>query len=292
MRIMKMDKELIRQARQTNLPNYLQTKGIELKREGRRFKSKEHDSLIFTDNAYYWNSRNEHGNAIDYLTRHLGYSFQEAISELIGIKNSIDETPTSQQCFKITNVTTSNQLQRTIAYLNKSRFINNDIIISLIKNKLLFQEQDTNNAIFVMLNERDEIVGAELQGTLSHIRFKGIASGSEYGYGFNIKDSNKPKKAFFFESAIDLLSFYEMYQNRLESFILVSMGGLKVNVVERILEAYTSVTESFICTDADEASSNFKKGLTMPFTEVLPVKPHKDWNEQLRDRKKKDRGRC
>lgn len=282
-----MNKELIRQARQANLPNYLQAKGIDLKREGRRYKSKEHDSLIFTDNAYYWNSRNEHGNAIDYLTRHMGYTFNDAVTELTGIKNSIIEVCQPQQCFEITNVITSKQLQRTIAYLNKSRFINIDIITNCIKNKLLMQEETTNNAIFVMYDENDKVVGAELQGTLSHIRYKGIAAGSKYGYGFNMKDSKAPKKAFFFESAVDLLSFFEMYQNRLESFILVSMGGLKDNVVQCTLEAYTSLTEVYICTDADNASSKFKSNLMIPFVEVLPHKPYKDWNEQLRDRKKK-----
>lgn len=282
-----MNKELIKQARQANLANFLLQQGVDLKREGRRYKSKEHSSLIFTDNAYYWNSRNEHGNAIDYLTKHMNYTFQEAIAALTGIKNSTPTDGESVECFRITNVITSNQLQRTIAYLNKTRFIDIDIITSLIKNKDLLQEQTTNNAIFVIKNEHDEPVGAELQGTLSHLRFKGIATGSAYGYGFNIKDTNKPTKAFFFESAIDLLSFYELYRHRLESFILVSMGGLKVNVIETTLEAYKTILELFIATDNDQASTTFKQSLTMQFKDVLPRTPYKDWNEQLLDRKKK-----
>lgn len=282
-----MNKELIKQARQANLAQFLLEQGVDLKREGRRYKSKEHDSLIFTNNSYYWNSRNEHGNSIDYLVKHLNFTFQEAVAALSGMKNSTLTDSQSVECFKITDVITSNQLQRTIAYLNKTRFIDTDIITSLIKNKVLLQEQTTNNAIFVMLNENDEPVGAELQGTLSHVRFKGVAPGSIYGYGFNIKDVPNPTKAFFFESAIDLLSFYQMYKHRLESYILVSMAGLKVNVIETTLGAYKTIVELFIATDNDQASTTFKQGLTMQFKDVLPRAPHKDWNEQLRDRKKK-----
>ena len=64
-----MNKELIQKARQTNLAEYLTSIGIPLKREGNRYRHKEHESLIFTENAYYWNSKQQKGNAIDYLVQ-------------------------------------------------------------------------------------------------------------------------------------------------------------------------------------------------------------------------------
>jgi hypothetical protein len=48
----------------------------------------DYSSLVFTDNAYYWNSRQENGNAIDYLTRHMGFSFKDAVYSLLSIETT------------------------------------------------------------------------------------------------------------------------------------------------------------------------------------------------------------
>ena len=77
-----MNNELIQQARQTDLAEYLISVDVPLKREGRRHRHKDHESLIFTENSYYRNGRQEKGNAIDYLTRHMEMSFIQAVLEL------------------------------------------------------------------------------------------------------------------------------------------------------------------------------------------------------------------
>ena len=54
-----MDREIIQKARQADLTAYLLSVGVPLVRNGTRFRHLENDSLIFTKNAYYWNSRQE-----------------------------------------------------------------------------------------------------------------------------------------------------------------------------------------------------------------------------------------
>ena len=283
--VMKYNKDQIRQARQTDLAEFLKSKGINLIRNGTRYRHPDHSSLVFTKNSYYWNSRSETGNSIDYLVKHLGYDFKTAIYELTKEKNI--PGPPSVECFNIDNINLTNNYNRGFAYLNKTRYIDNNIITQLKNNNHLFMD-DHNNIVFPMYDENNKIVGAELQGTLTYKKFKGISKGSQYGYGFNIKTSETPTKAFFFESAIDLISFYQLceycFLENIDNSILVSMAGLKPNIIKNTLKAFKIVSKPLICVDNDTAGQNFKQALkneNTAFKEVISPTPYKDWNEYL-----------
>lgn len=280
-----MNKELIKQARQTDLATFLLNKGYRLIKNGNRYRHPKHSSLVFTKNSYYWNSRSETGNSIDYLVKHLGYDFKTAVYELTKEKNI--PGPPSVECFNIDNITLSNNYNRAFAYLSKTRYIDNNIITQLKNNNHLFIDE-RNNIVFPIYDETGKIVGAELQGTLTYKKFKGISKGSKYGYGFNIKTSHQPKKAFFFESAIDLISFYQLceycFQADIEDSILISMAGLKANIIEHTLKAFKIDSKPFICVDNDKAGQAFIQALkneNKAFeVEEVPA-PYKDWNEYL-----------
>ena len=249
--------EVIDNARNTNLAGYLLRKGVPLVRNGRRYKSEVHDSLVFTDNSYFWNSKQDNknpkeykGNAIDFLTRHMGFQFNEAVRELTGIDitNGLNAAShlipekgintraeikkmTPLNSFSLDNLTLEKDTRRTAAYLNKTRHIDNMVIKKLFDAKYLYQQYvkhadkdnrdiEAHNILFPMYDEKGEVVGAETAGTLSYAgkRFKGVEEGSKYGYGFNIIlnlsglfDRTAPiSKLYFFESSIDLISFIEL----------------------------------------------------------------------------------
>ena len=73
--------------------------------------------------------------------------------------------------FNITDLSLNNDNSRVIRYLNKDRRVGRSIIQHLLDNKLLLQENYTNNAIFLMYDEENNLVGAELQGTVPNIRY-------------------------------------------------------------------------------------------------------------------------
>jgi hypothetical protein len=191
-------------------------------------------------------------------------------------------------------------MRRAIAYLSKTRGI--DIIIPeyLIKCKHLFQENKTNNIIFPMYDENNIVVGAETSGTLSARRFKGIKEGSKYGYGYNIRYTDPQggySYALFFESAIDLISFIEierMNNKTLAGCLLVSMAGVKENIIEHTLKTFTNnlkPLQCVLCVDNDTAGQSLLKNLTARNINpkiYLPNEKHKDWNEQLKSIKAGD----
>ena len=288
--------ETIRRARQTNLAEYLISKGVPLKYNGTRYRHPEHESLVFTENAYYWNTRGEHGNAIDYLMRHMSMDFKTALFELTSNANIVGqrEQSSSQRHFEF-DVDLEPNMRRSIAYLNKSRGIDYRIVQWLIKNKLLYQEAKTNNIIFPIYDENKSVVGAELQGTLTNAdkRFKGVKTGSKYGYGYNISptQSDTIKYVLFFESAVDLLSFWDIKKTEektLADCLLVSMMGVKENVFKQMLSIARGMVKPVLCVDNDEAGQTFIKTIKAHNGEVeilTPLQNYKDWNDQLKNLK-------
>ena len=82
-------KQQIEIAKRADLPGVLRGMGIELVPNGRGYHFKEHDSLkLFQQNGiwlYKWWSRNgEVGDGIQYLQRHCGMDFPEAVTILSG----------------------------------------------------------------------------------------------------------------------------------------------------------------------------------------------------------------
>jgi len=285
-----VDKSMILKARQANLPEYLISIGIPLIRSGRRYVHPEYDSLVFTDNSYYWNSRHEHGNSIDYLINHMQMSFQDAVSALLNVplfgEMRIEKTKTA---FDIGDVSISNNMTRVKRYLHKNRSIGHGMINFLIKDHLLHQEERTNNALFLMYDEGNNCVGVEIQGTVVNKRFKGIKANSKYGYGFNVRFStdNYFEYALFFESAIDLVSFIDYKMNcenkSLDRCLLVSMSGLKLNVVEHTLSVFDGKLTPVFCVDNDSAGKTFIDELKPIIRRSIILQPdgYKDWNDLL-----------
>lgn len=283
-------RELIQQARQTDLPEYLLRKGEPLKKDGYgRYRHAEHKSLVFTENAFYWNARGEHGNAIDYLVKFCGMDFQTAVveltsqqdvetkKELVCAPNTL-QVPRSMANFSMPDI--SKDMRRVFAYMIKTRYIASWIVQKLAKDKLLFQDE-RGNAVFPWVDEQSNIVGAELHGTLTEKRFKGILAGSKYGYGYNITLGH-PDALYAFESGIDLLSFWTLHPDLTTNSILVSMGGLKAEIIKGFLNRSNAPLNVFVAVDNDDAGNRFANLLEDEIQAHRILPEHgKDWNEYL-----------
>ena len=275
-----MDKERIERAKRADIS----VLGLNLKSEGRTLRCLDNDSLIFKIGrdgfwVFAWNSRNIRGDLIKFVMEYYGKNFSDSVSFLTGetvqlvSKDTIkkfDKTVELQMPLKAPN------MHRTIAYLNKTRYIKQTTIQYLIDKKLLYQD-DKGNAVFVWKLEGKEI-GAELNGTLSTRRFKGVAQGSKFGYGFTIT-SGTPDRLYLFESTIDLLSFTNLY--KCSNCVLVSMGGLKPEVVHTYIKLYQRA-EIIMCVDNDPAADAFiEKNNFNKYKRIVPKS--KDFNEDLED---------
>ena len=258
--------ELVHQAASADIAAYLMQRGEQLIPEGRSYRLAANDSLVITGSKFIWNSRQISGNAIHFLKAYYDMGFREAVQELTGAESGAGRNitlppapePEPPRVFLWEDIALSPSKERTIDYL-AGRGISRRLVDELIIADRLFQEARTGNAIFPIY-DGGAIVGAELVGTSPQQRFKGIKTGSKYGCGYNLTYGEETAYALFFESAVDLLSFIEISRARgktLEGCHLMSMMGLKQNIIDRTLNSLGEQTVPVLAVDNDEPGQAF-----------------------------------
>lgn len=296
---MKITDEQIERANYVNLPQFLMMNGFDLKKAGREYVWKEHDSLHIKDNdsgergQWFRFSENKGGDNIGFLREYMGMSFVEAVETLNGERYDRTYTAPSrtyqpkpvQQTARELSLAEADNAKRVFAYLCKTRGLDYDLISSLVRRRVISQEQKTGNVLFKYYDENGKIIGAEKVGTSTEHKFKGIATGSAGGHGFEIVRGSG-ENAFFFESAIDMLSYLQMHDKDLTNCRLVSMMGVKPNIVlDTMLRHNISPENVFLCSDNDSAGNEFADRLREEYPEmkrIITPDTYKDWNDMLR----------
>ena len=222
---MRVTAEQIERANLVNLPDFLKSHGFELKRVGREFILKEHDSLHIKDNSagergkWFRFSTNEGGNNIQFVQKFMDLNFVDAVNLLNDSHSFVtlayDDThgyvPREEKKKREIQISESADISRIFDYLCHRRNLSLPTVSRLIDEGKISQEERTGNAIFKIFDESGLLVGAEKVGT-SGVKFKAIAKDSANGYGFEICRNNG-ENLYFFESAIDAVAFMELYPN-------------------------------------------------------------------------------
>ena len=314
--------QLIQSARSADLLSYFQKSGYHIDRHGENYYVKEIRGLcIKPDKNQWYNHYTNTGrtnNSIDCLTLVLGRSFNQAVFELTGkdvtIMRSSDypksqspdftsppkSMPNSKENKVLKMPEQAPNMRQMFAYFCQTRKIPYPIVEELVHAKLLYQSQNivntvingvpktfqNANAIFVHRNEKGEAIGGDVQGCNSFKRFKGVVAGTgESAFmfmPFPAKDG-KPKRAYIFESAIDLMSFYSFCdKKKLTGALFVSMGGLKPAIPKKLENDGVQIIS---CVDNDPAGRKFEAENNFVRSEsvkgYLDYKGFKDWNELL-----------
>ena len=281
-----------------NLPQFLMAHGFDLKKVGREYVWKNHDSLHIKDNgpgergAWFRFSEDKGGDNIGFLREYMGMSFVDAVEALTGEHIDRIYTPSRTYEQKPKTVTArelslaeADNCRRVFAYLCKTRGLDYDLVASLVRQGVIAQEEKTGNVLFKYYDDQGKIIGAEKVGTSTEYKFKGIATGSAAGHGFEVVRGTG-EKAFFFESAIDMLSYLQMHDKELTDCRLVSMMGVKPNIVlDTMLRHNISPENVFLCSDNDTAGNDFAQRLQEQYPDmkrVITPDTYKDWNDMLR----------
>lgn len=277
--------EMIEQARSANLAEYFKSGGYEFEHRRSEVHVCGYGGLYVNAETNQWycfsmSGRNGGKNAVNCLTDVIGLDFKTAVSELVGYSHTrpINRTKSYEPPKKRELVIPerADNMRKVFAYLCQTRKIDSKIVNDLARNGLLYQDK-RGNAVFVHRDEDGKIVGAELQGTNSYQRFKGVAGTSDSLFAVKI---GTPDRAYVFESAIDLLSFRQLANPvKIQNSVLVSMAGLKPNSLKSLSERGFKL---YACVDNDEAGIKFtsSNGL-IPCNRILAENSVKDFNELL-----------
>lgn len=295
---MRITDEQKERAAYVNLPQFLMAHGFDLKKVGREYVWKDHDSLHIKDNGpgergqWFRFRENKGGDNIGFLREYMDMSFIDAVEALTG--EHIDRTYTPsrtyepkpvQQTARELSLAEADNCRRVFAYLCKTRGLDYDMLSALIKKGVISQEEKTGNVLFKYFDTDGKVIGAEKVGTSTEHKFKGIATGSAGGHGFEVVRGTG-EKAFLFESAIDMLSYLQMHSNELDNCRLVSMMGVKPSIVLDTMLRHNIAPENvYLCSDNDTAGNEFAQRLQEQYPDmkrVITPDTYKDWNDMLR----------
>ena len=278
--------EQVEKARQASLADFFIQNGFEAELVRNELHVKGYGGLYIntdTNEWYCFSQADKHGgrNAINCLTNIIGMDFKSAVEALSGEKlpqrifRQKEEAPQVKK--GLTLPERAENMRKVFAYLCQSRKIDGNLVSELAHGGLLYQDKKCN-AVFLHKDDDGKTVGAELQGTSTYQRFKGVAAGTADSV-FSVK-IGKPNKAYIFESAIDLLSFRQLASpSKLQDSVLVSMAGLKPSALKPLAERGLSL---YACVDNDEAGTRFIfENNLIPCNRVLIDSGVKDFNELL-----------
>lgn len=275
--------EQIERARNANLAEFFLSGGYDCERVRNELHIKGFGGLYVNAVTNQWHcfGENKGGtNSINCLTEILGINFQAAVYALAGNCNICCDEIHKAEKEKFVLPERADNMRKVFAYLCQTRKICSELVSRLAHDRLLYQDV-RGNAVFVHRDECGNAVGAEIQGTCSEKRYKGVAKGTADSV-FSVS-LGKPRRCYAFESAIDLLSFWQLADPiKIQSSLLVSMGGLKFHSIKKIADSGMTI---FSCTDNDSAGIRFSKTNDLPHCRrILEENNVKDFNELLQKR--------
>lgn len=169
-----LEEDIIERAKNTDMIALLESEeGFSFKSTygEREFKCIEHNSLVVNGNRrrWYWNSRQVGGNnAIDYLVKIRGMNFRDAVLHLVGDREQTAYMPISKAVTEKVSVSKPvrfvlpeqahfpdgrRNYSNIIAYLNKGRGIDMNIINTLIASGQIYQGVQYNGLHIVGYND-------------------------------------------------------------------------------------------------------------------------------------------
>lgn len=223
---------------------------MELFRSGRDYRWKEHDSLVITPDTNLWNwfSRKLGGDVISLVETIKDVDFNQAVDFLNdGDFKTFQKVERREEPFSYYLKPYEQPFNEARTYLKQQRGLSDETIDFFLDQGVMAQANAKVHGsiepviVFKSLTQEGEIIGAQLQGIEANWEkwpergyAKKIVNNSDGMTGLHV-DIGQPNRLIFTESAIDLMSYYELHKNSLRDVRLVSMDGVKESIVGRHL---------------------------------------------------------
>lgn len=243
-------RERVEYARSRDILDVASELSMELVRSGRDYRWKEHDSMVISPDKNMWNwfSRHQGGDVISLVETMKEVNFNQAIDYLNdGSFKEYTAVERVQEPFSYYLDPYEQPFDAARTYLKEQRGLSDETIDFFLDKGVLAQANAKVNGsiepvvVFKSLDFSGEIVGATLQGIEENWEkwpergyAKNIVRNSDGITGLHV-DIGQPNRLIFAESAIDLMSYYELHKDSLQDVRLVSMDGIKEAVIGRHL---------------------------------------------------------
>jgi hypothetical protein len=282
-------------ANSVDLVDFLQRQGEKFLPSGRDKRLASDHSITVRGSQWYDHATEEGSHAIDLVKRLYHLSFPEAVSLLLGGEQGVEykqysKNSESEQKKSFVLPEANTDMRRVFAYLIKQRFIDRNVLAEFTKAKLLYEDKDYHNAVFVGVDENGAPRHAHKKSTLTVGNgFRGNVEGSDLAYSFHYISKNPFfHMLFVFEAPIDMLSYISMYQKNWQNASYVALNGVSEQSILRLLNLYSQLDHVVLCLDHDaagiEANERIYDVLMARgcYSVGQAVPKYKDWNEDLK----------
>jgi len=221
----------------------------------------------------YWNLGNnrEHGSVIDFVKHNLSRfdvqgrnetdSINKILSQFAGIAYDntkyLDQSIDTQKTFVLEEFKPVIPEVKNLHYLTTQRKISEKTLNEFLPFIRIIDNNGYKNVAFpyVIADQDDRIRGFEIR---NYGGFKSFSAGGDKVNATWVADFSPVKagvqKVFFFESAIDALSFFEIkpVPFEKETSVFVSSGGFPcISQFKHVLDAYPLMASVYACHDND-----------------------------------------
>lgn len=278
-----------RQANDVDLEAYLLRRGEKLLPSGREKRLASDRSITIRGNEWFDHETQTGGHSVDFLRIHYQMSFPEAVQELLGghqgqMLPAAKKKDVLPKPFALPPA--NSNMRRAFTYLIRQRHIDRDVLIEFVRAKLIYEDADHHNVVFV---------GRDKSGTAKHAHMRSTNSWGE-PFRLNVEGCDprcsfhydgKDGSLFVFEAPIDLLSYISLHPDRWREHSYVACCGTSAIPVITCLNRMTSPEEVVLCLDNDEAghkaSQRMEEQLTGKYNITIrwELPARKDWNDDL-----------
>lgn len=304
---------IVERCKQIDIVDFARNNGMAVVNKGRDYRLEDHDSFVFDrrKQRFHWNSQNIHGDIIEltklfFIDKEIQdpkEQFKAATNFILKSENKVERVDNlhfETEQYKDHPNDYQPLTEKGRSYLKEERklpgwlidYAENEGLLAELKPRnerqnFLVRDDRLDYAVAFLWKDPQtkETVGASYQGTkIDFDRFgergtyKHIDKNSTANHGFNLKIGD-PKHLKFFESSIDMLSYAALNREKLQDTWLVSMEGLKHNVISHYFgEAVSELSQKQefpksieVCVDNDRAGHIFYEkeqmmGAVNPFT--------------------------
>ena len=244
-------------------------------------------SVTIRGNEWFDHAEEKGGHAVSFVQRFYGLSYPEAVTLLLGdecsaypaAKERIEEAP---KPFVLPPA--YGGMRRVFAYLVKHRGIDREVVSHFARERLLYEDAEYHNAVFVGTDEDGVPRHAHKRSTNSFGKaFRLNVEGCDPRYSFHHVGTDG--SLYVFEAPIDMLSYITLYPEDWQEHSYVACCGTSSQPVIKMLERVPQVDTVLLCLDNDEAGHIASQRMSVQLADQYNVErltpENKDWNEDL-----------
>ena len=143
--------------------------------------------------------------------------------------------------------------KRAYAYLIQKRKLSANVVNYFVRNKLMYEEKEHHNIVFLGYDSERKIRFATKRGTMdiNGQKYRGDVEGNDKRYGINIVNKNSDVVNVF-EASIDMMSYCDLY-NDLDKTNKIALSMVADLPLETFLKENPNIKNINLYLDNDEA---------------------------------------